>query len=102
MEEIEVEKLVINLTKTNEVTPDDARAAINNIIKVFENVAIAFVEAIEIVITTVAIAWEKVKEYIRNRKKNEGVWSWNIDWDTRKKSLVISNRPKFMVRKIIH
>ncbi|AMQ06749.1 hypothetical protein H7992_13575 [Sporosarcina sp. resist] len=33
--------------------------------------------------------------------ENEAMHGWDLDWDTSKRSQVLSNKPKFMVRKII-
>ncbi|WP_421100968.1 hypothetical protein ACOKXV_11400 [Sporosarcina psychrophila] len=52
--------------------------------------------------------WKSMQEIIlENHEKalwnteNEAMHGWNLDWDTRKRSQVVSNKPKFMVRKII-
>ncbi|WP_342511935.1 hypothetical protein MKY34_15055 [Sporosarcina sp. FSL K6-1522] len=52
--------------------------------------------------------WNSIKEVaLENYEKsiwnseNEAMHGWDLDWDTRKRSQVMSNKPKFMVRKII-
>lgn len=52
--------------------------------------------------------WNSIKEVaLENYEKsfwnseNEAIHGWDLDWDTRKRSQVMSNKPKFMVRKII-
>ena len=52
--------------------------------------------------------WGSLKEtFQENYEKafwnteKEAMHGWDLDWDTRKHSQVISNKPKFMVRKII-
>lgn len=56
----------------------------------------------------IARIWRSLKEIFQEnyekaswKSVNESMWGWNINWDTRKRSQVMSNNPKFMVRKII-
>lgn len=101
MEENQVEKLAIDLAEVHGVTADEAKSAINNVFNAFKNITVAVAEAFGVVVSAVTEVWELIEECIRNRKENETASGWDIDWDTRKKSLVISNRPRYMVRKII-
>lgn len=52
--------------------------------------------------------WNSIKEVaLENYEKtlwntgNEAMHGWNLNWDNRKRSQVLLNKPKFMVRKII-
>lgn len=69
----------------------------------FESLAEAFLPLVK----EVSRVWSDVKELIKsilNRKEenqHDDQQNWLIDWDTRKESQVILNKPKFIVRKII-
>lgn len=87
------------------ISEDEASEKIDNTIGVVvTSVAEAFkviADAIKVVAGLVKEVVMRVMERLKNREENESSWGWNVDWDTRRKSLVISNRPRFMVRKII-
>ena len=67
----------------------------------------SFLEAFRPLAKEATKAWSDVKDLIRSildrKDKNsyDDQENWIISWDTRKQSLVISNRPQHIVRKII-
>ena len=84
-----LEKIKEDFAIKNGISVDEASLVIDNAIK---GLRISLVKAIEVI----ADAWKAIRRIAE--------WlcgGWDVNWDTRRGSLVISNRPRFVVRKII-
>lgn len=92
------------LAERHQISNEEASRIIDGLIVGFAGMAVQlkfFVEGL-------SQLWNSIKEVtLENYEKtlwnteNEAMHGWNLDWDTRKCSQVISNKPKFMVRKVI-
>ncbi|MBS4172107.1 hypothetical protein [Bacillus sp. FJAT-49736] len=58
-------------------------------------------EGIKKVWNEIAQAFKEIARFLLDDCKYEDKKKWSINWDTRKKSQVILNKPKFFMRKVI-
>ena len=97
MENQRLYELAVKLSERSAMSLEECVWRIQNLVRVIENVR----DAIKQIEGEVIRVWNEIKESIKLCEENEAIHGWYIDWDTRKKSQVMNNRPSFAVRKII-
>lgn len=94
MEKNKLDELAVDLAEKYGVPIEDTQRIINNVIVVVSDV-----------VSAIKNLWEIIKEAADQLLVHEEEWDskekWSIVWDTRKKSQVMLNKPKFRVRKVI-
>ncbi|MEK5038992.1 hypothetical protein [Sporosarcina sp. FSL K6-3457] len=104
----------INQVRLDEIKAELAerhQLSIEEVSRMIDNVIIGVTGMVEWLVPFVerlTKLWNQTKDVaIENYEKslwntgNEAICGWDLKWDTRKRSQVMSNKPKFMVRKII-
>lgn len=98
-----LEALSLEMAEKHGVTQADAAWTISTAMTVFEDIKDALVAIAQTLSGVVSQVWGSVRECVEKnepeRSSNRQVWP--IVWDTRKKSQVLSNKPRFLIRKII-
>lgn len=101
MENQRLYELAVSLS---ERTDESLESCVQSIQNVIQNSAILIqnaVDALKEIIEGIAHCWQVIKDTINLFEENEAKRGWFLDWDMRKKSQVINNRPSYLVRKII-
>lgn len=97
MENQRLYELAVSLSERTDESLESCIRIIQNLVQNFQSVMDALKEMFE---ETTRI-WKVIKDTINPIEENESKKGWFLDWDMRKKSQVINNRPSFLVRKII-
>lgn len=97
MENQRLDEIVVQLAERTGSSIEDCAIMIHNIIAVGESIEIAIKQIADVAIQV----WDTIKESFAQCQENEAIHGWHIDWDTRKKSQMVNNRPSFAVRKFI-
>ncbi|QNK86444.1 hypothetical protein H7992_14370 [Sporosarcina sp. resist] len=99
-----LDEIKAELAERHQLTYEEVSRMIDNVIIGFKGMA----EQLNPIVEGLSRLWNSIKEVaLENYEKalwnmeNEAMFGWNLDWDTRKRSQVMSNKPKFIVRKII-
>lgn len=103
MGEKEIEELAKEMAEKQGVTQADAASGIRVAMQVFGDIRYALVAIARTLSSVFAQVGESVEEYVKQLEEagHSNRQAWPIVWDTRKKNQVLSNKPQFMVRKII-
>ena len=100
-----LDEIKAELAERHQISIEEVSRMIDNVMVVFTGVA----EWLGPFVERLTQMWNSIKDVaLENYEKslwnmeNEAMQGWNVNWDTRRCSQVISNRPRYMVRKIIH
>ena len=98
-----LDEIKAELAERHQMPIEEISRMIDGLTVVFTGMA----EGLKPIVEGLSQLWNSMKEIIlENHEKalwnteSEAMHGWNLDWDTRKRSQVLSNKPKFMVRKI--
>ena len=99
-----LDELKAELAYRHQLSIEEVSRIIDNVIIVFAGMT----EQLNPIAEGLTRLWNSIKEIaLENYEKtlwdtgNEAMHGWDLVWDTRKLSQVMSNKPKFIVRKII-
>lgn len=104
MDEKEIEELAKEMAEVHGISLDSATSMIVFTVRMVSDVSKAIIEIVKLLSDSVGTLWEEIQDCIERLESEYFICErqvWLMDWDTRKKSQVISNKPRFMVRKII-
>lgn len=99
-----LDEIKAELAERHQVSEEEVSRIIDNVIIGFTGMA----EWLEPFVEGMARIWGSLKEAFQDNcekalwnTENEAIHGWDLVWDSRKFSQVMSNKPKFMIRKII-
>lgn len=99
-----LDEIKAELAERHQLSSEEVSRVINGVVIGIS----AMAEALKPFVDEMNRMWNSIKEIAQeNYEKtlwntgNEAMHGWNLDWDTRKRSQVLSNKPQHMVRKII-
>ena len=102
MDEKKLEELSLKMAETHGVTQADAASMIKSAMRSFGDIRDAIIAIGQALSSVMATNWEPLRDYNeRTEERHSNRRAWLTIRDTRKQSQVTSNKPRFMVRKII-
>jgi len=97
-----LEELSLEISNTHGISQEQAASVISLAMKMHECIKESFETILRSIKNFIVQHWVSLKETIaRLEERRSHREEWTIIWDTRKNSQVTSNKPKFMIRKII-